>query len=131
MLQPTPASTEPGQVPPMYVRVLLAIIMSGAVVCLAVGSFIGLIWALSHPERAPHGGLLLGLPGGFLFLEGLLLSLGGLWISKRWKGFALGGPVISVMLPLAATVDHNVIWIGSFIGIAPFAAVAWVIRSLS
>jgi hypothetical protein len=115
----------------MYLRVLLAIIVIGAVGCLALGAFIGLIWAISHPERAPHGGLLLGLPGGFLFLEGLLLSLGGLWIFKRWKGFALGGPLIGAILPLAATVDNNVIWIGGFIGLVPFAGLAWVIRSLS
>src|SRR5688572_14718233 len=99
----------------VLLRVLLALVVVAAVICLAVGGFVGVLWAVSHPERAPHGGLLLGLPGGFLFLQGVLLSLGGLWISKRWKGFMFGGPLISAALPLAVLVDHNAMWVGSFI----------------
>jgi hypothetical protein len=63
---------------PALRRVLLAVVVIGAVVWLSVGTFVGMLWATSHPERAPHGGLLLGLPGGLLFLQGLLLSVGAL-----------------------------------------------------
>ena len=131
MLQSVPAPESPGWALPPYLRVLLAIILLATVVCLGVGTFIGLLWATSHPERAPHGGLLLGLPGGFLFLEGLLLALGGLWIHKRWKGFTFGGPLMGLVLPLAAVVNHHAIWVGGFVGLAPFALLAWVIRNLS
>jgi hypothetical protein len=131
MLRSVSTSEASAWTPPSYRRVLLAIILLGAVACLALGTFIGLLWAISHPERAPHGGLLLGLPGGFLFLEGLLLGLGCLWIYKRWRGFAFGAPLVGVVLPLAAVVNHQVIWVASFVGLAPFALLAWLIRSLS
>ena len=89
MLQSVPAPDSASSRQPLRLRVLSAIILLLAVVCLAVGSFIGLLWATSHPERAPHGGLLLGLPAGFLFFEGVLLVMGGLWIEKRWRGLRL------------------------------------------
>ena len=131
MLQSVPAPDSASSRQPLRLRVLSAIILLLAVVCLAVGSFIGLLWATSHPERAPHGGLLLGLPAGFLFFEGVLLVMGGLWIEKRWRGFAVGGPLLGMVLPLVAMVNHHAIWVGSFLGLAPFALLAWVIKSLS
>ena len=116
---------------PVLRRVFLALIVVAAVVCLGVGVFVGILWATSHPERAPHGGLLLGLPGGLLFLQGLLLSLGALWISRRWRGYIIGGPLMCAALPLAVLVSHHAMWVGSFVGLAPFAALAWLIRALT
>jgi ABC-type proline/glycine betaine transport system permease subunit len=40
---------------PVLWRVLLALIVVAAVVCLSVGTFVGMLWATSHPERAPDG----------------------------------------------------------------------------
>jgi hypothetical protein len=116
---------------PVLRRVLLALIVIAAVACLGVGTFVGMLWATSHPERAPHGGLLLGLPGGLLFLQGLLLGLGALWISRRWRGYMIGGLSMCAALPLALLVSHHAMWVGGFVGLAPFAALAWLIRTLT
>jgi hypothetical protein len=90
-----------------------------------------MLWATSHPERAPHGGLMLGLPGGLLFLQGLLSSLGALWISRRWRGYMFGGPFLCAALPLAMLMNQHTIWIAGYLGLAPFAVLAWLIRTVT
>ncbi len=95
-----------------------------AVLGLGIGGAVALLWATSDPAHGPHGGLLLGLPAGVLFLEGVLAGIATVWVSREWRGYVLVGPLLVGIVPILGWVDPKLVWWMGFVGLAPFAALA-------
>jgi hypothetical protein len=110
-------------------------LMSAAVlllagVCLTIGSAIGLLWAFSEPNQAPHVGLYIGLPGGLLFLEGVAAGLAGGWMLKRWAGYKLAAPLLIGLVPAVCLAHPGGILMAGLVGLMPFTLLARLLARL-
>jgi hypothetical protein len=92
--------------------------------CLALGGTIGLLWALSEPENAPHGGLYIGLPGGVLVLQSLAMATAGASIHHKWAGYKLYAPVLIGLVPAICLVHPGGFLVAGLIGLTPFTILA-------
>jgi hypothetical protein len=107
-------------------RVFWAAMVLVAVVCLILGAGVGILWAFSDPQNAPHGGLLLGLPGGVLFLQGVLAAIAARWIRRCWRGYQVGAPLLALVMPVAYLISPTAVVLAGEIGLAPFALISWL-----